>query len=188
MEILREFFFRDPALTSQITGLSEELLRRSNVILRTLSSGFEIDTCKFDEYATDTARILVNEYGWYKMPPSIHKILIHGGEIIKNAILPIGTLSEEAQEALNHQFKYIRQQRTRKRSRLHTAQDILQYLILFSDPYITLTSNGKLHRAPSRKALLPEVLALLREPDGQLNLLEQPEESDEDCDEDDDST
>jgi hypothetical protein len=35
------------------------------------------------------------------MPPSIHKILIYGSLIIKNALVPIGQLSEEAQEASN---------------------------------------------------------------------------------------
>lgn len=33
------------------------------------------------------------------MPASVHKILFHGAIIIKNALLPIGQLSEEVIEA-----------------------------------------------------------------------------------------
>jgi len=42
------------------------------------------------------------------MPSSIHKILIHGEEIIKAAVLPIGMLSEEALESRNKDFKKYR--------------------------------------------------------------------------------
>ena len=41
------------------------------------------------------------------MPPTVHKILIYSSAVIKNAILPIGQLSEEAQEACNKDYKAI---------------------------------------------------------------------------------
>jgi hypothetical protein len=39
------------------------------------------------------------------MPPTVHKLLIHGADIIENEVLPIGQLSEVAQEARNKDFK-----------------------------------------------------------------------------------
>ena len=42
------------------------------------------------------------------MSPTIHKVLIHGPTIIDKAILPIGQLGEEAQEANNKMFKWYR--------------------------------------------------------------------------------
>jgi hypothetical protein len=41
------------------------------------------------------------QFNWYHMPPTLHKILIHGSKIINNFDMPIGILSEEAQEATN---------------------------------------------------------------------------------------
>jgi len=38
-------------------------------------------------------------YPWFYLPASVHKILIHGTQIFENAILPIGLISEKAQEA-----------------------------------------------------------------------------------------
>ena len=39
------------------------------------------------------------------MPPSVHKVLIHGGEVIKYSILPIGQLSKEAK---NKDLRFVR--------------------------------------------------------------------------------
>jgi hypothetical protein len=40
----------------------------------------------------------VELYGWYYMSVTVHKLLIHGADIIQNCIVPIGNLSEEASE------------------------------------------------------------------------------------------
>lgn len=97
-------FFEDPQLASDITGISHELIYRLKVILETISSGHIIDPEKYDKYALDTARLYVDLYPWHPMTPTMHKILIHGAIIIKNALLPIGQLSEEAAEARNKHF------------------------------------------------------------------------------------
>jgi hypothetical protein len=75
-------------------------------------------------------------YDWYYMPATIHKLLVHGSHIIKNAPLPIGQLSEEAQEARNKDFKRIRENHTRKISRIATNEDELNYLLFSSDPVV----------------------------------------------------
>lgn len=41
------------------------------------------------------------------MHMSIHKILIHGPQIIDQALLPVGQLIEEAQEAKKQRFQAI---------------------------------------------------------------------------------
>lgn len=42
------------------------------------------------------------------MPPSMHIILLHGYAIIETFLVPIGMLSEEAQEANNKNVKRFR--------------------------------------------------------------------------------
>ena len=91
----------------------------------------------FDNYALETAKIFVNQYPWFYIPASVHKILMHGAQIIENAILPIGLLSEEAQEARNKDIKRYREHNTRKTSRLHTMQDLFNNLLISSDPLIS---------------------------------------------------
>jgi len=59
------------------------------------------------------------------MPSSVHKILVHGGKVIKSALLPIGQLTEEAQEARNKDFKRFREYNTRKCNRYATNADLI---------------------------------------------------------------
>ncbi len=64
-----------------------------------------IDAEKFKEYCLATAQLFVQLYPWYNMPQSLHKILIHGWQVIDQMVLLIGMMSEEAQEACNKDFK-----------------------------------------------------------------------------------
>lgn len=132
----RKFFYNSD-ISANITGLNKDLITRCSTILQALSSGFNIDSDKFNEYALGTARLLVQEYPWYPLPASVHKVLIHGAEVIKHALLSIGELSEEAAESNNKYFKRFRRDHTRKISRVDSNTDLMNRLLLSSDPYIT---------------------------------------------------
>jgi hypothetical protein len=111
-------FFEDPKLTAEITGLDENLIYSFSVILQVVASGEQINITRFRKYAKDTTSCYVDLYGWYNMSPTVHKLLIHGADIIENAVLPIGQLSEEAQEARNKDIKRLRECHSRKCSRM----------------------------------------------------------------------
>jgi hypothetical protein len=51
------------------------------------------------------------------MPTAVHITLMHGAEIIERAPLPIGQLSEEAQEARNKDIRRYRENFARKCTR-----------------------------------------------------------------------
>jgi hypothetical protein len=100
-------FFRDPTLSASITGIDETLIRKCSVTLQALSSGYRVNATAFDNYAKETAKLFVSLCAWYYMPASVHKALIHESAIVSAALLPIGQLSEEAQEARNKDIKKI---------------------------------------------------------------------------------
>ena len=113
-------FFDNPALTAKILNLDENLVTRISVIAKTLNSGFFIDVKKFREYCLSTYQMYLNKYGWYRIPPTLHKILLHGADIIDHCQkkgLPISALSEEPQETRNKDLKKFREDRARKVSR-----------------------------------------------------------------------
>ena len=89
--------FNDVHVLSDVTGVDVELLQRFSVILSALSSSSTIDEGKYHRYAMDTAELYVALYSWYNMPASLHKILVHGADIINGLEPPIGAYSEEAQ-------------------------------------------------------------------------------------------
>lgn len=131
-------FFADSATSASITGVDENLIRRFSVILETLSSGFPINAHKFKVFADQTIHVYIELYNWYYMPASVHKILAHGKDIIENfGLIPIGKLSEEASESRNKDFRRYRQHHSRKFSRKATNEDIINNLLLTSDPYIS---------------------------------------------------
>lgn len=152
-------FFSEPEIVASILGLDENLIKKFANILQIMASGLEIDLEKFHEYATETAELFVKLYHWYKMPPSIHKVLIHGSHIMKAVNLPIGCLSEEAQEASNKIFKHARANNSRKCSRQANNVDVLHHLLISSDPII---SKIRLQKEKKSKELSDEAQKLLK--------------------------
>lgn len=130
-------FFADPQLTADITGLDKNLITRFSVILQTIASGEQIDVGKFQAHTCETAKLYVSLYPWYHMPASVHKLLIHGSTIIKHAIVPIGQLSEDAQEANHKYFRKYRENHSRRMSRKANNEDVFRNLLIASDPIIS---------------------------------------------------
>lgn len=153
-------FFMNSEISAEITGIKKELLDRCWIILQCMNSGYKIDSKKFNDFAIETAKQLVHEdnYKWYKMPPSVHKVLIHGADIINHSLLSIGELSEEAAEATNKHIKAYRRDHTRKMNRVLTNTDLINRLLLHSDPLIS-----GLRKLPKKKitVLSKSVLNLL---------------------------
>lgn len=138
-------FFANPALTAQITGLNEKLIENFSIILRVISTGKKINLESFQNLLIQTKNLYLELYHWYFMPSSVHKLLIHGTEIISFFDLPIGQLSEEALEASHKELRKYRLSNTRKTSRKNSNTDLLTVLILRSDPFISQ------HRHPVSK-------------------------------------
>ncbi|XP_067622258.1 uncharacterized protein [Eurosta solidaginis] len=134
-------FFQEPKLAALLTGISEELIRRFSVILRTMACGYKVNTHAFKIYSFDTAEIFFKTYPWFYMPSSVPKILIRGADIINYVSLSIGMMSEEAQEARNKDLRNFREHHTRKNSRKNTMEALTYSLLASSDPLISSLSK-----------------------------------------------
>ena len=149
------------------------------MIWGTLSCGFEVDADEFGKLCDETKNIYFTEVGWFSMPPTLHKILVHGKEIIKTCPLPIGITSEEALESNNKFLRQFRLHHSRKTSWKDGVQDLFHRLMDISDPIIQDTREAYHSYRQARRALSPEIRALLKGP--QMPLTETFEsESDDD--------
>jgi len=83
-------FFKNAETSAIITGLDVRLIQRFANILYAISSHHEINSKTFKSYTLETAKLYVSLYPWYYMPSSVHKILIHGADIVQYALLPMG--------------------------------------------------------------------------------------------------
>lgn len=128
--------FKNALIFAAITGIDLDLIKRIHTIWIAISSPLELDVGKFESYCNETMGRYKRLYSWYKTPASFHKILIHGGDIMRSMILPVGCLSEECSEANNKQLKYARTFHARKSTRIGTNVDIIQRLMDKSDPVI----------------------------------------------------
>jgi hypothetical protein len=81
-------FFKNLEKSAEITKIDFTLLQRFGNILTVIASEREINPITFDKYAL--AKIFVRLYPWYYMPANVHKILVHGADVIHFTILPVG--------------------------------------------------------------------------------------------------
>ena len=72
-----------------------------------------------------------------KMTVTIHKILVHGKDIIESTTILYGMLSEQAVEARNKFWRHDRDHHTRKMFRKITMLDLFHCALEFSDPLIS---------------------------------------------------
>lgn len=146
----------------KVSKIDDDLIKRFGVILQTISCGYTVNVEAFRNYIRKTAEKYVQLYSWYYMPSSVHKLLIHGADIIEAAVLPIGMFSEEALEARNKDFRRYREFYTIKFSRLQTMTDLFNSLLVSSDPFISsLSKTNNLVRTYGTKTLDREVRASL---------------------------
>lgn len=68
------------------------------------------------------------------MSPTVHKILVHGSDIINSCLVPVGCLGENASEARNKLYKHDRRSHARKNSRLNNLSDVFHRAMDSSDP------------------------------------------------------
>lgn len=140
-------FFKNAEISAKITGVNLNLITKLGNILIAMSSGYEINIELFDQYCKETAELYIKLYNWYRMPPSMHNILMHGSMVIQFALFPIGQLSEEAQESRNKDYSNFRENNTRKMSRISTNTNLMYALLISSDPVIS--SKRKILKLPT---------------------------------------
>jgi len=134
-------FFANPEVSAEITNIDLNLIKNFSFILRVISSGMFIHSDKFNILLEETKKLYLSQYNWFYMPSSIHKLLVHGKDIVDNFDIPIGQLSEDALEASHKMFRRNRLKHTRKSSRSHTCLDLMNYMLISSDPYISSKRN-----------------------------------------------
>lgn len=151
--------FRDFRVFSQITGIDINLIRRLYTILSVINSGYKLNLEKYEQYCFETYQVYVDNYSWFYMPVSLHKLLIHSVEVVSSFLLPIGMYSEEAQECLNKVSKNLRENHARKISRETTLHDQVNFLLAMSDPLITAANWEK--TSQKKMKLTQEALELV---------------------------
>lgn len=148
----RRFF--DPknrCKVASILNIDIDLITRLSIILEVISSDKKIKIDLFKEYCEKTAKLWVQLYPWKYMTPTVHKVLIHGPDIVRELGSNIGRFSEEAQEANNKIFRETRANKSRGISAIACNTDVILYLLVSSDVVIS-TERRKLCSTDRKKS------------------------------------
>ena len=125
--------FRNPGVFADCIGLDKDLITDFACILSYVSSKSTQDHQVFSKMAIAFDGAFKKKYAWAKYSPTIHKLLIHGSDIIRNAVLPTGFMTEEPIERILREIRDARLRFSRKHSRKNNLLDIFNHLNIKSD-------------------------------------------------------
>ena len=124
----RRAFQDEKTFADILCGLDESLIHRFHTILIAISCKLPLDSEKFGAFCRETAELLIELYPWFRVPVSVHILLIHGAAILSSSMLPVGMMSEEAQKARNKDNNSFREKHARKTSRIDNISDVFHRL------------------------------------------------------------
>jgi hypothetical protein len=150
--------------------VSAELVKNLHTIWSTMASGYQIDGEKFGQICKETHALYFDETkgaNWYNIPPTLHKVLVHGQALVEKCPIPIGLTNEEASEANNKILRNIKMHHARRTSWTDGMSDLFHRMMDSSDPVILEhTNKSKNKKQKQKKPLSQDVLNLLKSPDG----------------------
>ena len=166
-----------PDVLAEECNVPIEFIKGFYVIWVALASSLPICPEKFKAFCDHIKSIYLENCGWYKMSPTLHKILIHGHEIL--SLLPdtvtSGMLSEEPAESSNKDVKMFQKYHAPQDSPTKRNLAVFNRINDRSDP-VVLRHFEKLHknRRKSSEVFPKAVLDLCKDSDqiaAELSLL-----------------
>ncbi len=157
--------FEDPKKLARVLGLNEEIVCNLKTILVAISLTTPIDLNKFEEKCRETYLLYITHYKWYYMPESVHKLLIHGKDIMMNSPLPNGMFGEEGPESCNKFYRSNRENFARKDSWEHNIEDVFNRQMDISDPILASLDIGLRQKCKKQKDLPIDVIKMMLDSD-----------------------
>ena len=105
-------------------------------LLICVSSRYKIDPVAYDRVALRAFQSYIRSYAWYNLSPTLHRLLIHGGEIARHLPVPTGLLTEEGLEKKHSDVKKGRRDHCRTTNRHDNMSDMLHRALDMSDPVL----------------------------------------------------
>jgi hypothetical protein len=151
------------------------------------NSRYNLNATKLKSFCFEIFVFWLENFDYYRMPVTIHKVLVHSADIVRHSIVPPIFMSEEAAESTNKFIRSARKDHARRSSRLLTLEDMFKRRLLESSPALTIKifENSNKHKLISLPRNVIDLLELSYE---ERTLLEEcsmdADLNDEDEDED----
>jgi hypothetical protein len=160
-----------PDVLGNACGIPSELVKLAKTLWILLACPYEVDPEKFQALCDRFKEVFFdpqNNVSWYKLPPTVHKVLFHGAAILRKSPVPVGLLSEECSEANNKCMRRFQEHHARQTSKKNNLSDIFFRLMDKSDPIILSEAAPKLLAKRRPEPLPIEVLECLANPEDRI--------------------
>ena len=175
--------FGNPRVFAEACEVPEELVKQLAIICNAIACRYELDPVKFELACSKFMDIYYGFFlkpnqttAWFKLPQTVHKVIAHGRQLLENLPCPPGLASEESPEANNKNLREFRKSFARKSKRSYTMYDVMQRLLVRSDPYILSFSEEKALKKAIILPIEPEIQAMLKTTQEHDDLVNEPED------------
>jgi hypothetical protein len=96
-----------PDVLGRACGVPAEMVKLARTLWILLACPYEVDPEKFQALCKRFRELYfnpANNVSWYKLPPTVHKVVVHGAAILRKSPVPVGLLSEECSESNNKEI------------------------------------------------------------------------------------
>ena len=125
------------AMTKRQRKVLPQLLQNVSVILRVLNSYEDVNVEEFEKLCKETNLILVDYFDFMNITPTVHAVLAHSPDIIRNNQgKGLNNLSEEGSEGSHKVMKHLREHGARKHSLELNLKDCFRKMFFGSDPIV----------------------------------------------------
>lgn len=160
-------------LTAEILELDYNLVNNIGALTGALSSSYMINVKEFDDLCKSTSLLYNELHPNIPKNTTLHRLLDHGGDIVKGYELPPIFYSEEGSESKNKDYRIDKLRHSRLDSREHIMRDMYQRNLVWSDPLTFANSiSQRIQKKKKRKEMSPLLKKLLIIPDEHLDTTE----------------
>lgn len=127
----------DPHKLAACLGIDEGLVERLYFVLLAYKQKRFVDQQILYNYSIETSKLIFLLYPWCQIPPTVHKLLVHGVQIQQHFSLPLAFYAEDAGESCHKIYRINETHHARQISRKSRLQDVFNYSLYFSDPLLS---------------------------------------------------
>ena len=124
-------------ITNKQRKVLPQLLQNCSVILRIINSNEKVNVEEFELLCRKTNLILIDHFSFMNITPTVHAVLAHSPDIIRNNKgIGLNCHSEEGSEGAHKVIRHVREHGARKMTLELNLKDTFRKMWFMSDPTI----------------------------------------------------
>ncbi|XP_036347985.1 uncharacterized protein LOC118757377 [Rhagoletis pomonella] len=159
--LARKFLDR-PKDFANALDIDEELVCNLATITKVYRSALEIEVEELKKFSDFTYKLHYIKYPWARMNPSMHKILQHGPDIVRQFPMPVAFYAEDALESMHKIHRETIREHSRRNSRENAILDTFNRAVYLSDPILSMVYLDRRREMHKKRPLTNDITRFLK--------------------------